>query len=31
MMEAGGKVEDRGMIEAIGMMGTERMMRRPKE
>ncbi len=29
-MEAGGKVEDRGKMEAKGMMGTERMMRRPK-
>jgi hypothetical protein len=24
-------VEDRGKIEAIGMMGNERMMRRPKQ
>ena len=31
MMEAGGKVGDRGKIEALGMMGTERMMRRPKQ
>jgi hypothetical protein len=31
MMEDGGKVEDREKIEAIGMMGTERMMRRPKQ
>ncbi len=31
MMEAEGKVEDRLMMEAKGMMGTERMMRRPKE
>jgi hypothetical protein len=31
MMEAGGKVEDRGKIKAIGMMGNERMMRSPKE
>jgi hypothetical protein len=30
MMEAGGKVKDRGKMEAKGM-GTERMMRRPKE
>ncbi len=31
MMEAGVKVEDRGMMDARGMMGTERMMRRPEE
>jgi hypothetical protein len=31
MMDGGGLMEDRGKIEAIGMMGTERMMRMPKE
>ena len=31
MMEAGGKVGDRGKIEAIVMMGTERMMKRSEE
>jgi hypothetical protein len=32
MMEAGGKgVDARVMMEAKGMMATERMMRRPKE
>ncbi len=31
MMEAGGKVKDRGKIKAKGMMGTEIMMRRPEE
>ncbi len=27
MMETGGKVDDRGKMEALGMMGTERMMK----
>jgi hypothetical protein len=31
MMETGGKVEDRGNMEVKGIMGTERMMRRPKD
>jgi hypothetical protein len=31
MMEAGGKMEDRGKMEAKGIMGTERMIRRPEE
>ncbi len=31
MMEAGGKVEDRGKMEARGMMGTEILMRRPED
>jgi hypothetical protein len=31
MEEAGGKVEDRGKMAANGIMGTERMIRRPKE
>jgi hypothetical protein len=31
MMEAGGKVDDRGKVEARKKMGTERMMKRPKE
>jgi hypothetical protein len=31
MMKAGGKVEDRGKMGAKGIMGTERMMRRPKQ
>ncbi len=31
MMEVRGKLEDREMIEVIGMIGSERMMRKPKE
>jgi hypothetical protein len=31
MMEAGGKVEDRGKMEAKGIMGVEIMMRRQSE
>jgi hypothetical protein len=30
-MEAGVKVEDRGMMDAKGIIGTERMMRKPEE
>jgi len=30
MMETGGKVDDRGKTEALGIMETERMMRRSK-
>jgi|LakMenEpi03Aug12_release.lakeMendotaPanAssembly.Ray.scaffolds.fasta_scaffold6268410_2 hypothetical protein len=30
-MEAGVKVEDRGMMDAKGIIGTERMRRKPEE